>query len=101
MTLPSSRIEPSDFQTEISTGSPEFNIVRAVDMCIERAIMKSGLEFVIENARRSRRIDLCRLSAYLQVNLTEFGFSSVSESSEVKVGYENLVHSLKVGFGWR
>lgn len=38
MTLRSLRIDPSDFQTEISTGSPEFSMVRAVDMCIERAI---------------------------------------------------------------
>lgn len=38
-----SNIEPSDFQTEISTGSPLFSIVRAVDMCIERAIMRKAV----------------------------------------------------------
>ena len=37
MTLRSFRIEPSDFQTKISTRAPEVSFVRAVDMCIVRA----------------------------------------------------------------
>ena len=38
MTLRSFRIEPSDFHTEKSIGSPELSIMRAVDTYIKRAI---------------------------------------------------------------
>lgn len=34
----SSIIEPSDFQTETETGSPEFNMDLAWDICIDCAI---------------------------------------------------------------
>ncbi len=62
------RIEPSDFQTWRSTGSPELSIVRAVDMCIERAISEvkgkgkeslriNRIELVVEDAGSIRQRD--------------------------------------------
>lgn len=41
LTLRSSSIEQSHRHTDRSTEAPEFSIVRAVNMCIERAIAVS------------------------------------------------------------
>ena len=58
MTLPSSSIEPSDFHTEISTGSPELSIVLAVEIWMECAIASLRVNEIVrrsENAGRSRQ----------------------------------------------
>lgn len=55
MTLRSSRIEPSDFHTEISTGSPLLSIVLAVEIWMECAIASLRVNEIVgfsENAGR-------------------------------------------------